>query len=705
MCITRRASLLIVDNQALSSNALAGDLRQCGYTVQAAASGAEALGLIDQIVFHLVLLDVEMRDMSGLEILKELRATKSRAELPVIMVTARAGGDDVVEALSLGANDYITKPVDFQVAVARIETHLEHKAAIADLRASEERYALAVRGANDGLWDWNLESGEVYWSPRWRSIIGLDQVEVTSSPVEWLSRVHPDDVTSVESTLAEHLQRGNGHYENEHRVRHRDDTYRWVLCRGAAVRNQAGQATRFAGSFTDITDAKLADALTGLPNRFLFLDLVDRAVKRAERRSEYGFAVVVLAFDRCRNIHDSLGPSAADALLVAVARRLQSGLRATDVVTRDEPGYTLARLGGDEFNVLVDDIRDAGAAVAVADRLRRALEAPFEIEGQQVFASARMGIAVSSTGYTRADDVLRDATIALNRTTASPAVPYEIFDPAMRHRATARLKVETELRQAIAGRAFEVHYQPIVSLRSGRISGFEALVRWQHPERGLLQPAEFISIAEDTGMIADIDRLTLAESCRQMALWIDAFGAAAPGVMCANVSSQQMSATHLMTDIAATLQASGLTPGNLKLEITESAFIHDVPAAQQVLSRARALGVGWSLDDFGTGYSSLSFLHRLQVDTVKVDRSFVSAIGPEGTGAEMVRAIVGLAHTLGMDVVAEGVETAEQASQLRSLGCEYAQGFYFSRPVDKASAARMIESQPWQRTRENHLVQ
>jgi diguanylate cyclase (GGDEF)-like protein/PAS domain S-box-containing protein len=703
--MSRRASLLVVDDNELNRDALTRRLRQCGYTVQAAASATEALGLIDQIVFHLVLLDVEMPDMSGLELLQQLRTTKSRTELPVIMVTARSGGDDVVEALSLGANDYVTKPIDFQVAVARIETHLEHKAAIADLRASEERYALAVRGANDGLWDWNLETGEVYWSPRWRSILGLDQVEVTNSPVEWLSRVHPDDVTSVESTLAEHLQRGTGHYENEHRVRHRDDTYRWVLCRGAAVRNQAGQATRFAGSFTDITDAKLADALTGLPNRFLFLDLVDRAVKRAERRADYRFAVVVLAFDRFRNIHDSLGPSAADALLVAVARRLQSGLRATDVVTRDEPGYTLARLGGDEFNVLVDDIRDAGAAVAVADRMRRALEAPFEIEGQQVFASARMGIAVSTTGYTRADDVLRDATIALNRTVASPTVPYEIFDPGMRHRATARLRVETELRQAIANRAFEVHYQPIVSLRSGRITGFEALVRWQHPDRGLLQPAEFISIAEDTGMIADIDRLTLAESCRQMASWIRAFGAAAPGVMCANVSSQQLSATHLMTDIAATLQASGLTPKNLKLEITENAFIHDVPAAQQVLSRARALGVAWSLDDFGTGYSSLSFLHRLQVDTVKVDRSFVSAIGPEGSGAEMVRAIIGLAHTLGMDVVAEGVETAEQASQLRSLGCEYAQGFYFSRPVDKASAERLIESQPWQRTRETHLVQ
>jgi EAL domain-containing protein (putative c-di-GMP-specific phosphodiesterase class I) len=284
-------------------------------------------------------------------------------------------------------------------------------------------------------------------------------------------------------------------------------------------------------------------------------------------------------------------------------------------------------------------------------------------------------------------------------------VPYEIFDPAMRQRARARLSVETALRHGIDNRAFELHYQPIVSLASGRIAGFEALVRWRHPERGLLAPIEFIAIAEDTGMIIDIDRLTLGESCRQMAAWLAGFGAAAPQVMCANVSSRQLAATDLTSEIAGTLRTSGLTAANLKLEITESAFIHDMPAAQRVLDGTRALGVAWSLDDFGTGYSSLSFLHRLQVDTVKVDRSFVSAIGPGGNGSEMVRAIVGLAHTLGMDVVAEGVETAAQAAELRALGCEFAQGFYFSPAVETVAAGRLIEAQPWRRPQAEPLVQ
>ncbi|HJU42632.1 MAG TPA: EAL domain-containing protein [Vicinamibacterales bacterium] len=703
--VSRQRRILVVDDDGAFGELLSKRLSEEGYGTAVVADGSSALTLVAHTKFDLVLLDVQMPGLSGFDVLSQLRSTYSRSELPVIMVTGRCGSDDVAEALKIGANDYLNKPVDFQLALARIETSLAHKHAVEELRDSEERYALTVHGANDGLWDWNITTGQVYWSPRWKSILGLHEIALTADPNEWLSRVHPEDSARVQSAIKQHLATGTGHFECEHRLRHRDDSFRWVLCRGAVVRNDEGEATRFAGSLTDITESKLADALTGLPNRFLFLDVVERAIKRGERRGDYGFAVLVLALDRFRIVHDSLGASAADRLLLAVARRLQASLRGTDLVTRDEPGVTLARLGGDEFNVLVDDITDASAAVAVAERLRRALELPFEVDGHRVFATARIGIAMSTPAYARAEEVLRDATIALNRAMASSTVPYEIFDPEMRQRAVARLMAETDLRQAVEKQSFEVHYQPIVSLKNGRIVAFEALVRWRHPVRGLVQPPEFIDIAEDTGLIIEIDRLTLAESCRQMAAWKADYGAAAPSLMCANVSSRQFAAADLATEISTTLRASGLTPGNLKLEITERAFVHDVPTAQVMMNRARAMGVAWSLDDFGTGYSSLSLLQRLQIDTLKVDRQFVSAIGPDGNGAEMVRAIVGLAHTLGMDVVAEGVETAEQASELRSLGCEYAQGFYFSRAVDTVAAARLIESQPWQRTREQHLVQ
>ena len=693
--MTRTGSLLVVDDHESNRDALSRRLRQRGYAVSMAADGVDALMQLGQQPYDLVLLDVEMRGMSGLDVLAQIRLRHSRTSLPVIMVTARSAGDDIVEAFRLGANDYVTKPVDFPVAVARINTHLSHKWVVEELRDSEERYALAVHGANDGLWDWNLLTNAVHWSPRWKAMLGYEELEIGDDPEEWFRRVHPEDIGFVKEALDRHLETGSGHYECEHRILHRDETYRWVRCRGAGVRNADGVATRLAGSFTDVTEAKLADPLTGLPNRLLFHDLVDRGIKRTERRADYMFGLLVLGLDRFKVVQDSLGPLAADRLLVAVARRLQTSLRATDVVTRDEPGYTLARLDGHEFNVMLDDISDVRGAVHVAMRLRRALEAPFEVEGHQVFVSATAGIAVSTSGYTRADEILRDAAVALNRATAS-GTSYEIFDPAMRQRALSRLQVETDLRKAIDNSEFELHYQPIISLASGRIAGFESLARWRHPVRGLLNPVEFIPIAEDTGMIVDLGRLTLAQSCKQMAEWLAHFGPAAPRFMCANLSSKEFADTDLMKGVSNILRVAGLGSSHLKLEITESAFINDVPAAQVTLKRAQAMGIECSLDDFGTGYSSLSYLHRLDVATVKVDRSFVGEMGVGRSGSAMVRSIVALAHTLGLSVVAEGVETAEQFAELRKVGCEYAQGFYLSKPVDAVAAGLLIAAQPWE---------
>jgi diguanylate cyclase (GGDEF)-like protein len=459
------------------------------------------------------------------------------------------------------------------------------------------------------------------------------------------------------------------------------------------VRSSAGVATRIAGSFSDVTDAKLADPLTGLPNRLLFLDLLERTIKRAERKHS-AFALLALGLDRFSMVSDSLGPAAADQLLIGVARRLHSSLRSTDAMTREASTFTLARTGGDEFNVLVDDIGEAGDAMSIAERLRRALLEPFDIDGNEVFTAAIVGIAVSTTGYTRADEVLRDASVALHRAKAG-GMAFEVFDPAMRSGAVSRLHLETDLRKAVDDGALEMHYQPILSLRSGRITGFEALVRWRHPDRGLVNPGEFIGIAEATGLIHEIGRLTLRQSCRQMSRWKEQFGDDAPPVICVNMSSRQFGRTDLLAEIDAILRETGLAPSSLKLEITESAFIHDIGAAQDTVARTQSLGIGWSLDDFGTGYSSLSHLHRLQVDTIKVDRSFVSRLEDDVRGLQMVQAIVTLAHNLGMDVVAEGVETAAQAAHLMALGCEYAQGFHFSRAVDAAEAGRLIAAQPW----------
>jgi diguanylate cyclase (GGDEF)-like protein/PAS domain S-box-containing protein len=689
-------TLLVVDDNEGNRDALSRRLALKGYQVRVASCGAEALRLIAAEPFDLVLLDVEMPSLSGFDVLTTLRATWSRTELPVIMVTARADGADIVEAFRLGANDYVTKPIDFPVAVARIATHLSHKWTVSALRESEERYALSVHGANDGLWDWNLTTNEVYWSPRWKAMLGYAEDELGTSPDEWLTRVHHDDAARVASGLQAHLAHGAGHYETEHRLLHRNGTFRWVLCRGAAVRNAGGRATRLAGSLTDITDAKVSDALTGLPNRLMFVDLIDRALERAHRRPGYAFALVVLGLDRFKDVGNSLGPLMADRLLVSVARRFQSALRFPGGAG---PGgdtmCTLARLSGDEFTVLLDDIADATDAVRIADHLRAALDQPFDLDGHQLFASAAAGIAVSTAKYDRAEEVLRDAATALHRSKVDRTSRCQLFDPAMRDRAVARLQVETDLRRAVDDHSFIVEYQPIVALATGRLAAFEALVRWRHPVRGVVPPDQFIAVAEETGMILPIGHLALAASCRQMAGWQRTFGADAPAAICVNMSSRQFVDAGLAARVEAVLREAGLEARRLSLEITESAFIGDLETARATVNRLRAIGVEWSIDDFGTGYSSLSHLHRLHFDTLKIDRSFVARIGIEEGGSEMVRAIIALAHSLGMDVVAEGVETEEQLVALRRLGCQYAQGFFLSRPVGADEAEALIASQPW----------
>ena len=693
--MNRQGSLLVVDDSDMNRDVLSRRLVQKGFLVETAANGGEALERAASRDYDLILLDVEMPGLSGLDVLTRLRASRSQTELPVIMVTARAESDSVVEALERGANDYLTKPLDFAVALARIRTHLSHKWAVADLHESEERYALAARGTNDGLWDWNVLTNEVYWSPRWKALLGYEESEIGTNPEEWLSRIHHDDVQLAKATLDAHLASGTGHYESEHRILHRNGTYLWMRCRGAAVTDAQGRVTRLAGSLTDITETKVADALTGLPNRLLFVDLLDRAIKRTERKPDYVFALLVLGLDRFKVVNQSLGVLSADRLLVAVARRLQSCLRGTDVVSRDSSGFTLARLGGDEFTVLLDDITDASDAVRVAERLQAALCTPFDVEGYQVFTSAAIGITVSTTGYDRPEQLLQDAAIALHRAKAGSALPYELFDPAMRERAVTRLQMETDLRNAINNEEITVVYQPIISLATGAIKGFEALARWHHPTRGPINPADFIPIAEDTGMIRPLGKLVLAQSCGQMVKWEREFGCRAPGFISVNVAAGQFGHHDLVAEVEQILHETGLKPSKLKLEITESVFITDIGRAEATLARLQSMGVAWSIDDFGTGYSSLTYLHRLRANTIKVDRSFVSRMGVDAKGSEMVRTIVALALNLGMDVVAEGVETVDQRVELQTLGCAHAQGFYFSRPVNTAACDVLIASQPW----------
>jgi diguanylate cyclase (GGDEF)-like protein/PAS domain S-box-containing protein len=428
----------------------------------------------------------------------------------------------------------------------------------------------------------------------------------------------------------------------------------------------------------------LHDALTGLPNRHLFMERLARAVLQEKRRDGYLFAVLFLDLDRFKVVNDSLGHGVGDDLLVAVAGRLRNSVRETD---------TVARFGGDEFAVLLDDIGAVEDALRAADRIQAALTAPVSLSGYEVFTSASIGIALSSTAYGRPDHLLRNADMAMYRAKAAGTGRHELFDRGMHALALTRLQMETDLRRGVERDEFSLHYQPIISLRTGRITGAEALLRWLHPERGWIAPQDFIPFAEETGLIVQIGRRVVGDACRQLAAWQARVPAAARVSVSVNLSVRQFSQADLVEQVRAALAESGIAPHLLRLEVTESVVVDNVDAAAATLGRLKGLGARIYLDDFGTGYSSLSSLHRLPIDALKVDRSFVSRIGEAG-GDQMVRTVSTIARTLDLAVVAEGIETPEQLAVLRSAGCEYAQGFLFAHPLEPDAFVELLSSAP-----------
>jgi diguanylate cyclase (GGDEF)-like protein/PAS domain S-box-containing protein len=568
----------------------------------------------------------------------------------------------------------------------------ERRRAEDTLRRSEERYALAARGADDGIWDWDLEADRVDYSPRWRAMVGADEEPFTDQPGEWFDRVHPEDVHGLRADIVAHLQGESTRVHNEHRLLGRDGSHTWVLARGVAVRDEGGRPRRLTGTITDITERKAGelvlqhlavhDALTGLPNRKAFLDRLFRSLRRAQRGGDYQFAVLFLDLDRFKLVNDSLGHVSGDQLLVSLAGRLGECLR---------PGDLVAHLGGDEFGVLVDHVSSPLDASHVAERVQRALSVPFHVSGQEIFATASIGIAFSATGYERPEDLLRDADTAMYRAKSLGSGRVQIFDQDMHAHALARLTLESDLRRALERDQFRLRYQPIVALGTGRISGFEALLRWQHPQRGLLSPAAFLVAAEETGVIIPITAWVLKVACAQAAAW---HHAGAGGLtMSVNLATPDVAQAETVEAVWEALSATHLEPRYLRLEITEGTIMKDLDSVVPLLLALKDLGIGIHIDDFGTGYSSLSYLHRLPTDALKVDRSFVSRAETPGD-ATIVRTIVELAHNLNREVVAEGVETADQLAFLRSLGCEYGQGFHFAPPLEPDEATALIASSP-----------
>jgi diguanylate cyclase (GGDEF)-like protein len=556
------ATLLLVDDEAMNRDALSRRLARRGYTVLTAESGASALEMIGAHRVDAVLLDVMMPGMSGLETLRLLRQSRSVSDLPVIMVTAKDRAEDVVEALELGANDYVTKPIDFPIALARIRT------------------------------------------------------QVT---------------------------------------------------------------------------ARRADPLTGLPNRAMFMDRVDRLIATSAAATAPSFAVLFLDVDRFKAVNDSHGHLAGDELLIGVARRLEQSLRASDAVARPGNDHTLARLGGDEFTVLLHGVRTAEEAAAVAERLLAAAARPFEIQGAEVAVSISVGLTMSAPRYQRAEDMVRDADTAMYHAKAQGKAQVAVFDTSMLEAIAARTLLEADLRHALARKELHLYYQPIVELKTGRLCGFEALLRWHHPLRGIVSPAQFVPTAEETGLIVAIGLWAIREACEQMQTWAREFPECATLTINVNLSARQCMHADLVPDIQRILTETGLAAERLKLEITEGIVLENSESVVDVLNALRGLGVQLGLDDFGTGYSALSYLRQFPFQTLKIDRSFVDDMQANGS-AEIIRAIVSLADGLAMDVTAEGIETAEQVRDLRDLECQYGQGYFFFKPLTKDDARAVLKS-------------
>ena len=618
---------------------------------------------------------------------------------------------DVNATVDSPTPDSPTLPLDF---ASLWHSSLTHHASphAGDVLRLQER---AIAAVNSGITIADVRQPDcpvVYCNAAFTKVTGYAPEEVLGRNCRFLQG--PDTAREVVAAIRHALQQGRGCTVVFKNYR-KDRTPFWNELTMTPVHDDEGALTHFIGVQHDVTARKEAeaalehanqtleaqvrartadlesanarlqhdafhDALTDLANRALFHDRLAHALEREKRDPTNPFAVLYLDFDRFKVVNDSLGHGVGDQLLVAIAERLLETVR---------PGDTVARLGGDEFTILLEDLTDASEATLVAERIQKSFSRPLELAEHKVHISASVGVVSSRVGYNEAEEVLRDADIAMYRAKALGKARSVVFDTAMRERALGLMALEADLRRAVEAGAFEVHYQPIVSAPTGRPVGFEALVRWPHPVHGLVSPAEFIPLAEETGLIIDLDRLVLREACAQVASWQERFPERALSLN-VNLSGQQFLRADLVAYIEKVLADTGLGARSLRLELTETVMINASAAVQDTVARLKRLGVGLHIDDFGTGYSSLSYLQHLPTDTLKIDRSFIDRLLLSREGEELVRTIISMAHNLGMSVVAEGVETRAQLDLLILLGCEYVQGYFFSKPLAAADAARFL---------------
>jgi diguanylate cyclase (GGDEF)-like protein/PAS domain S-box-containing protein len=648
-----------------------------------------ALQAIREARHDLYLVDYRLGDRTGLDLVRD--AWDSEPPAPVIVLTGQDDYEVDVQASELGVTDYLVKgTIDAPSLERTIRYAVRHHQVMVDLRRSEERYAVAVQATNDGIWDWDLAGESMHFSDRWKALLGYADAFASDRPDAWFDLVHPDDVSRLRREINLHLAGESMHFENEHRIRHADGSWRWVLTRGLTTRDADGRPRRITGSLSDITDRRVAqerlihdalhDSLTGLPNRALFLDRLTQCLRHLERDPSYACGLLYVDIDRFKLVNDSLSHAAGDRLLIEIARRVGRILR---------PGDTLARLGGDEFAILLDGAITPACALDIAARVAGAIAQPLRFDRRELSVSASIGIAHNLDGCVSPDELIRNADIAMYDAKARGGGRCELFDASMHQRVVDRVSLETRLRHAIEQQRLRTFFQPIIDLRSGELHGLEALARWPADDEPV-PPSEFIEVAEESGLIGALGVLILRSACETLSDWRRRAVVAPEVTVSVNVSIRQITDGGLVEHVRAALHDHELPAANLVLEITESTLIENPELVSAVLGELIALGVAIQLDDFGTGYSSLTVLHDFPGDTLKIDRSFVATMIERPESQAIIRSIIGLAHNLGLDVIAEGIERPEQRDAVTALKCEYGQGYHFARPLPREEFEELL---------------
>lgn len=682
------ARIFIAEDDEAATRVITTHLERLGFLVVGHTGQSEAtLPLIKEILPDLVFMEIGIQgQINGVEVGRQIQ---NGFDIPVIFISAHTDAIIIEDAMPAQAYGFLDHPFEAHQLKSAITMALDKHQRIRELRESEARYALAARAANDGIWDWNLKTNEIYFSERWKEMLGYREDEIGTDLDEWFNRIHPDDRKQVQTNLATHLRDSTPRFACEYRIQHANGAYLSVLSRGISLRDSEGSAHRLAGSQSDITARKLAeerlahdavhDALTGLPNRVLFLDRLQNRLDRTKRNPDDVFAVMFIDLDRFKVVNDSLGHAFGDQLLITTGWRLQQCLRPQD---------TVSRLSGDEFAVLLDVVNTSDIG-GVAERIRAQLITTTLLGVIERSPTASIGIVMFNNNYTAAEDLLRDADLAMYNAKRLGGNQYQFFDVTMHTSAVELLHLEGELKHAVVRKEWLIHYQPIISITSGKPVGAEALVRWLHPQRGILAPHEFIQVAEDTGLIMPIGEYVLLTACRQAKVWRDA--GYSKFWVAVNISARQFKNKDLVEMIARILEETGLSGDGLRLEITERVAVQNTEYTIKTMNELDAMGVYTSLDDFGTGYSSLSYLKQFPLRVLKLDQSFIQDIQHNPKNEALIKAIIGMARSLGLEVVGEGVEKAEQLNFLRTELCDQVQGFLLSRPIPAEDLGKLLE--------------